>query len=51
MSKYRCMNCNYSFTPKAKDKMPSRCPYCAESNCLILEKSIIDDALSDREFD
>lgn len=42
MARYRCRNCNYSFAPKAKEKVPRRCPYCSEFDTLLEERSILD---------
>ncbi|HLC47306.1 MAG TPA: hypothetical protein VJI75_06295 [Candidatus Nanoarchaeia archaeon] len=43
MTRYRCGNCNYTFTPKAQVRAPSRCPYCSEEGSLAQERSIIDE--------
>ena len=45
MVKLRCKECGYSFIPRS-ERLPSRCPYCAELNTLIEETG---DALKDIE--
>lgn len=42
MARFRCGNCNYSFEPKVKDKLPTRCPYCSTVGKLFEENSIIE---------
>ncbi|MBD3314070.1 hypothetical protein GF345_06515 [Candidatus Woesearchaeota archaeon] len=50
MVRFRCNNCNYVFTPKAKARIPERCPYCADRECLMEEKSILDSLDIDDEL-
>ena len=48
MVRFRCSNCNYVFKD---DKMPKRCPYCAEYNCIFEEKSILDALGSEEDYE
>ena len=42
MVRFRCNNCNYSFTPKAQNRVPNRCPYCSDDRSLMEERSVLD---------
>ena len=39
MPKLFCTKCNYNFE---KDKVPSRCPYCAEDNSVVVQRTAQD---------
>ena len=51
MASFRCRQCNYAFTPKVKERVPERCPYCSEFNTMMEEKSILDSLDIDDELE
>lgn len=42
MTRFRCGNCNYTFAPKIKGKVPSKCPYCSTDGRILEEDSSVE---------